>query len=219
MKKKILLFFLISLFINIINVYALPTTYNREELENYGVKKDWTLDSNNMDNVLRTPKVDASVKIYDFSEVLTEEEINTLKDRIDSFIEKTKMDMVIVTYPLEYKIIDNNTCSNEYLADKKVAEYNEEFASDFYDYNDFGMFNDNNDGIVLFRNTAKDPCFNAMFYDMYTFGSSQLYFSQSRYDNILDGIYDDLHEENYLQGFLNYIDKTEKYIEKGIKNQ
>ena len=51
---------------------------------------------------------------------------------------------------------------------------------------------------------------------MYTFGNSQLYFSHSKYDFILDSIYDDLHSENYLNGFTNFINMVSSTYESGI---
>lgn len=217
--KKVIKILILFLFLTTIQCNASTNTFNRNELDNYGVKKDWTIDEKNLNNVLNTKAVDASEKIYDYSDVLTEEEEVQLKNRIDEFIEKTKTDMVIVTDKIEYDSSLSSYCYDEDAADSKIKEVVENYAADFYDYNDFGMNFDNNSGVLLMRNTAIDPCFNAMYYDMYTFGDTQLYFTQYRYDNILDGIYNNLHNENYLDGFIDFIDRTENYILEGIPSE
>ncbi len=191
--KKVLV---ISLFIlGTINCYASTKTFDRSELDNHGVRKEWKITDNNLENVLKTPAVDASEKIYDYAELVSEEEEQQLKEQIDSFIKNTKMDMVIVTADFTY------------LSDRE----NEDYAADFYDYNDFGMDFENNSGILFLRNAnSEDP-----YYDMYTFGNAQLYFNQYRYDSILDGIYDLIHSGNYLEGFKKFISENERYINLG----
>ena len=199
MKKIRVLLFILLLFVFIPSVNAKVTTYNRNEENNYGVKKKWEITEKNKANVLRTPLVDSSEKIYDFSGVLTVAEIQTLKAKIDEFREKYNTEIVIVTYSLPY------TNDSE----------NEDFAADFYDYNDFGIDYEKYDGILLFRNTYEaDP-----YYDMYTFGDAQLYFTHAEYDRILDGIYPSLHSGNYLYGFNTFINYVISDYEYGIPSE
>ena len=214
MKRKLLFFILLFLIIPIFPVYAKPETFDRDTLENYGVRKNWEITDSNLDNILRTYAVNASEKIYDFSEVLTEDEEKQLREKIESFEKKYPMEIVILTDSYEYPESLKNSCYSDTIADQEIFQINDEFAADFYDYNDFGM-DYGNSGILLFRNTSIDPCFDAMYYDMYTFGDAQLYFDQSRYDNILDYIFDDLHAENYFNGFESFIDKVDKAIASG----
>ena len=47
--------------------------------------------------------VDSSYKIYDYSNVLSEEDEKAIKNYIDNFISKTNMDMVFVTINIFYK--------------------------------------------------------------------------------------------------------------------
>lgn len=178
-----------------IEVDSILNVGERTADNNYGVNKKWKINDSNMGNVLRTPLVDSSKKIYDFSDVLTDTEEEELRIMAEEFQERFKTELVIITYNLPY------------YAD----EENEDFAADFYDYNDFGMDYELYDGIVLFRNTYdEDP-----YYDMYTFGEAQLYFNQARYDAILDDIYNDLHSENYLEGFASFISLVTTKYESG----
>ena len=194
-KLKINLSILILLLLTTTNVFASTNTRDRNSLDNYGVNKHFQITDNNRSNVLNTKSVDATEKIYDFAEILTEEEEEELKIKVDDFVERNGMDLVILTDTFSYsRDIDNGY-----------------FAADFYDYNDFGMSFDNYSGIVFLRNTnPSDP-----YYGMYTFGEAQLYFSQSREDDILDSIYDNIHSGSYLEGIEEFIEKTDKYIQQG----
>ena len=197
MKKKLFtLILLIITFLLTTPVFASTKTFDRETLDNLGVNKNWDITDSNKGDILRTPAVDASEKIYDFADILTDDEEQEIKARIDQFIDKTNMDMVIVTDQFAYS---------------RDSE-NEEYAADFYDYNDFGLNFENNSGILFLRNkNESDP-----YYDMYTFGNAQLYFINSRYDDILDSIYPDISTGKYLTGLMSFIKKTESYVLQGI---
>lgn len=176
-------------------VNAEVTTYNREELKNYGVNKKWNINTNNKDNILKTYAVDSNQKIYDFSNVLTDEEEQKLTERMHNFTEKYKIDIVILTDNYQYTEDSQNTT----------------FATDFYDYNDFGINYEKYDGVILFRNTyEQNP-----YFDAYSFGNAQLYFYDTRLSNTLDYIYDDIHNEAYYSGFNKFIDKMEEYYNEG----
>ena len=43
--------------------YAEVTTFDRNEQDNYGVNKKWDINDSNLNNVLKTPKVDAKEKV------------------------------------------------------------------------------------------------------------------------------------------------------------
>lgn len=177
-----------------------PQTKDRNSSNNLGVNKKWKITSSNESNVLSTKYVDADEKIYDFSGVLTEDEVEKLKEQAKEFKKKTKMEIII--------LIDNVP----YTYDSK----NEDFAADFYDYNDFGLdLDDNYSGVLLFRNTyEQDP-----YYNIYTFGKAQLYFSYNRLENTLDDIYDNIHNGNYYSGFSYFISKMTTYYDSGIPSE
>ncbi len=196
MKKFKIFLLLLLTFIIPINASASTQTYDRTTLENYGVNKKWEITNKNKSNVLASKKVDASEKIYDFSDILTNEEEKILYDKIIKFIEQYNTDLVILTDNLPYTI----------------DEANETYAVDFYDYNDFGLNFERYSGIILFRNTYESD----KYYDIYIFGDAQLYFNQSRKDELLDGIYYELKNGIYLDGFEQFISYCEKYYKLGI---
>ena len=197
MKKVFNTIFIVLLtLISTVNVYASTNTYDRNDFENYGVSKDVKNIDSKLKYIMNTKKVDASEKIYDFSDILTDEEEQQLKVKIDQFIQDNNMDMVIVTDSFAYSY------------DKK----NEEYADDFYDYNDFGMNFEYNSGILLLRNTyVADP-----YYHMSTTGNAMLYFSDSRINHMLDQIYDDIHAGRYYAGFSKWISYADSYVKQGL---
>ena len=90
-------------------------------------------------------------------------------------------------------------------------EENEDYASDFYDYNDFGLDIEHYSGVLLFRNTYDiDP-----YYNMYSFGEAQFYFYKYTMDPILDDIYDNLHAGNYYDGFHQYFNLVKAKYDDG----
>ena len=176
--------------------YAEVTTFDRNEQDNYGVNKKWDINDSNLNNVLKTPKVDAKEKVYDFSDLLTEEEEKQIKNMINLFIEKTNMDMVFVIYDLPYDV------------DSK----NEEFAADFYDYNDFGMDFENYSGVLLFRNSYEVD----RYYNVYMFGNAQLYYTFDRCETVLDAIYNEFSNDLYVTGMDNFLTRMYRYYDSGI---
>ena len=162
----------------------------------YGVNKKWQVTEDNMSNVMATKYVDASQKIYDFSDILTDDEEAELKAMIDVFIEKYNTELIIIT--------DNYPYSSD--------EDNYYFVSDFYDYNDFGLNNPPKyDGIVIFRNTYEvDP-----FYTSARFGDAQLKLDENRNEAILDKIYYAMKSHQYLTAFKSYIESVSYYYEQG----
>ena len=164
---------------------ASTNTYERSKYDNLGVNKHWKITEKNRGNVLNTYMVDSKEKIYDFSEVITEEDEKEIYNSLIELGSYINMDVAFVTVNLPY-------------SDDKE---NEDYAADFYDYNDFGIDKENYSGILLFRNTYEaDP-----YYNVYLFGNAQLYFDYERCENMLNDIYDSFHSGNYKDGILTFV--------------
>jgi uncharacterized protein len=192
-KLKYLLIILTILFIP--NVSASTNTYDRNDKKNYGVNKHWTIDDKNIDYVLKTPLVDANELIYDFSDILTDEEEQKYYQLFKEYKEKYNIDIVFLSYNLPYSVDSTNT----------------EFATDFYDFNDFGIDFEAYSGVLLFRNTyEQDP-----YYDMLSFGEAQLYYSSDRMSNILDSLYHEIHNSYYSDALDEWLDELDHYYSKG----
>ena len=193
MRKRIkILFLILILFIFIPTVNASTNTKERNSANNYGVNKKWNMnDSTRLTRAKESLYVDASEKIYDFSDILSDTEETELYNRIKPIIDEYKMDIVILTNSVPYS------------SDSDMEKY----ACDFYDYNDFGIDFSDYSGVILFRNTyASDP-----YYAMYSFGEAQNYYSNEITDHILDDIYYDIKNKHYYSGFNKWIDNLENF--------
>lgn len=167
----------------------------RNEENNFGINKKWMKTDSNTTNIMQTPYVDSSLKIYDFAGILKEEEITNLKTQIDAFKNLSGMDIVILTIDMPYSY------------DSK----NEVVAADFYDYNDFGIDTEKYDGVLFLRNNYSSD----RYYNIYTFGKAQLYFDYYRCEYILDHVYPDISTGRYLSGFSTFINDLTNYYNRG----
>ena len=91
------IFLSIMLFLGSVNVvFASTKTYERTT-DNLRVPSNVVVNEENINYILNTKAVDASEKIYDFANILTEKEEKKLYKEIDSFVEDTALDLVILT--------------------------------------------------------------------------------------------------------------------------
>lgn len=188
MKKIIIsLLILISL-----NVSASTNTFERTE-EDLRIN-DWiTVTEENKQHILNTPSVLETEHIYDFADLLSEEEETSLLNEVNKYIETYFMDMVIVT-----------TKENSYTA--------EEYADDFYDYNNFGIGN-NRAGILILIDML-----NREFY-ISTTGEAILLYNDNRIDSILDDMTYDMKNANYYKALKISINKASDYASEGIPEE
>ena len=192
-KLKYILLILTILFIP--NVNASTEVYDRNKADNYGVNKNWKIDDEMIHYIKQTPLVKADELIYDFSDILTEEEEQKYYELFKEYKEKYDMDIVFISCNLEYTNDSVNT----------------DFITDFYDFNDFGIDFEKYSGVVLFRNTySSNP-----YFDMLSFGEAQLYYTPDVLSNILDDIYDDIHSGRYADALDLWLSKLDYYHNKG----
>ena len=196
MKKTFKIIFTIILLFSINNIYASTKLLERNESNHYGINKDIDINDEMLEYIKNTKYVNANEKIYDFSDILTDEEEKELYNKVQQFIEKTNMDLVILTDNVPYE----DDSENDY------------YAVDFYDFNDFGRNTDTYDGVIFFRNTYPED----RYYGIYMTGNAKLYFTNDRNDITLDNIYDYISSDQYLEGINLFIDEFLKYYEEGI---
>lgn len=187
----------ISTFISEENYYQMIKVY-LTKLNNYAKTDEEELlcnDENDNKYECKTPKVDSSKKIYDFADLLSNNEERELLDYVESFINKYNMDMALVT-------INENPYG--------VSDYGSKvYAQDFYYYNRFGI-GTSHDGVILLIDMA-----NRYIY-MATKGNAMLVFDDNRIDNITEVAYNYLKNGNYFQGYKVMIDKASSYAKSGI---
>jgi len=178
--------------------------YDRTENNNYGVNKKWKINSNNVNNVLKTPYVDASLKVYDFQNSLTNDEIDGLQERIKEYTDKTGFDLAIVVTSFPFSCYGDN-----------CGTTNEDYAADFYDYNDFGLELDDEyySGVIIVRNEFQVDGLGYM--QVLYFGEAQLYYNETAHDSIYHAGASYMTSKEYYKGFNNMIDKLEYYYKQG----
>lgn len=142
-----------------------------------------------------TPSVDTSEKIYDYANLLTEEEKEKLHTSVISFIEEYDMDLVLVT------ISKNPYGVSDY--------YTEEYSQDFYDYNNFGIGTTKDGLIVLIDMDNRYPYIT-------TTGQAILVYDDERIQKIHDNAYYYLKNGNYYQALETYVDSIDDYASDGI---
>lgn len=191
--KKILLF-LLSLFC-FINVNAV--TVNERTEEDLRVNKKIEITEYNKNTILKTPSVDADLKVYDFANILDNTNYYTA---IETFIKTYDMDMVIVT-------IEENNKSNS-----------RDYGMDFYDYNDFGINFKNYSGILLVIDLDRTVNEGQRNVEIITTGEAMLLFDDERINNIIDVMIYNLRQENYIDAVHDFINKTSYYASQGIPN-
>lgn len=186
MKKIFVL--LISLFLLVLPVYASTNTYSRTTTD-LKVPKKIKYKSSMEHNVLLTPSVNANEKIYDFAELLTEEEEKQLYDKIKEFIANTNLDLAIVT-------INTN-----------VKDSTQEYADDFYDYNDFSI-----DGLAFVIDMQ-----NRIFY-ISTAGKAMLYYDDYRIEYILSALDQEMYNHEYFNACNTLISQLTEYYNNGFSD-
>lgn len=187
MKKIFVLF--ISLFLLVLPVYASTNTYSRTTAD-LKVPKKIKYKSSMEHNVLLTPSVNANEKIYDFAELLTEEEEKQLYDKVKEFIANTNLDLAIVT-------INTN-----------VKDSTQEYADDFYDYNDFSI-----DGLAFVIDMQ-----NRIFY-ISTAGKAMLYYDDYRIEYILSALDQEMYNHEYFNACNTLISQLTEYYNHGFSDK
>lgn len=188
MKKRICFLGIIILLIIIktIPVSALENRLCTRSPNNYQVKKSIIITEENKETILNTICVDDFEKVYDFADLLTDDEEKLLYQEISNFIKTTNYDLAVVT------IKTNNK--------KDTLTY----ANDFFDYNLFGK-NQTRDGIVLLIDMANREV------AISTSGYSQKMYDDNRIDLTIDSGYSYLENKKYYDTFSKMIASLTKY--------
>lgn len=190
--KKILTIFLFIIICFATNIYASTNTQVRTK-EDLKIWDSFTVTDNIINSALKTPKVDETEKIYDFADLLTDEEEKSIYSQIVTFIEQNNLDMAVVT------IKENNKSS-------AMA-----YADDFYDYNYFGT-GTNRDGLLLLIDMQNRTVWIS------TTGQGILIYDNSRIDKMLDAIAPNLTSMNYKEAVSNFISSADSFANSGIPN-
>ena len=198
--KKILYYlcYIILLFlISMIPVSAKEIKMCTRSTSNLHVREEFI--KNNISDIMSTPCVDDVDKIYDFGNLLTDEEEEKLYNEVENFIETTNYDLVIVT------INENNKGSSRVYAD------------DFYDYNAFGK-NDTRDGLLLLIDMDKREVYiSTTGYAIKMYDDARLGIKEEYYDtdSVIDAGYNNVKNKEYYNAFSNMVKKLLEFYYAG----
>lgn len=182
MKKYKYLLFLLFMLIIPFNVFASDKTFERSK-DNLMVPNDIEINDDVVKEILKTPCVDETEKIYDFAHVLKDDEEKEIYKDIKEYIDNTKYDAVIVL--------------TDYLGGFTIDNY----TYHFYDYNFFSeegiifTIYINNDNVELFMaNSGKD---NSDVFDVY---------NVKKINSIMEYIYKNyIVDKKYYDACVDYI--------------
>ena len=170
---KIFLWFISTFFL--FNISCLALDFSNETL--------FLSDRVNVNSAtLKIPIVSSEDKIYDYLNLLSKQDMNNLKNKIDDFVKETKIDIAIVI-------------TNE-LYDLSINEY----SNNFYDYNNFL---DEGVVFVIYLNEKEPEIYMGNNGDK----SSKIFniYNDKRIKQILTYIYKDIESENYSKAINDYI--------------
>lgn len=193
-KMYIILLILIGLTFNLNSINASTTTYERTE-DNLRIPAKIDYQNQMKTSVLTTPSVNALEKVYDFADLLTTSQEQTIYEEVMNYINYTGMDMAIVT-------ISNNPKDSK--SSKSATQI---YGEDFYDYNDFQI-----SGLLFvidmdYRN-----------FWIITSGQCLLYYDDARIDNILDETEIYMQEGDYNQAITTFINKSRYHYSQGLSD-
>ena len=157
---------------------------------NLHVKESY-VNKKNLDDIMLTPCVLDSDKVYDFADLLTDEEEDNLYNEVKEYIDITNYDLAIVT-------IDKNP---------KLDAMN--YADDFYDYNSFGK-NETNDGSLILIDMDTRELYIS------TSGYAIKMYDDTRIDSVLDDGYSYITNEDYYNTISSMIKKLNYFYDLGF---
>ena len=144
------------------------------------------------DNLTET--VDVSLKLYDYADLLTEEQEKEVYILEEKYIEQNDLDLAIIT-------LDKNPYG-------ETSDATKTYAIDFYNYNAFGR-NSTKDGVVVIIDKSTNTN------NLITFGRAQELYDSQKINAINNGVSAFISEENYLQMIKVYITKLNNYANDG----
>jgi uncharacterized protein len=134
-----------------------------------------------------------NLKVNDYANLFTEDEIQRLTLSIEEIINKHNIDVVIVT------------------TNDVEGKTSRDYADDFYDYNGYGL-DELNSGLLFLINMEDREVYIS------TCGYVIDYFTDARIDSILDLVYEDLSKGKYYDSAKKFLDNVDYYMVKGKSN-
>lgn len=160
------------------------------------------------EEVPRTNNQAPAERVYDYADVLTEEEEEALRRYIDKTEKKLKIDIVLVTFS---QSVEGEAAMKEYGLRSQDWEQNmQDIADDFWDENHYG-YNQGfeGDGVLLLHNWYEGQ--NGE--HLSTSGSVERAFSVREIDRVLDAV-DQYYDTDPDRAYMAYVKKVESLLDR-----
>jgi len=178
---KIIILLFSTFFLLKLDCNASVKTYTRTR-DNLLVPKDVLVDETMIDSILVTPAVSSGEKVYDYANLLSDDEEKKIYEKLDEYIKRSKIDAIVVT-------------TND-LGGKTLGDY----TYNFYDYNEFM-----DDGVifVIYMNQKNPEIYmgNSGKKD----GNAFSIYTDIRINQTLEYVYKYIIDGNYYDAVNNYI--------------
>ena len=136
--------------------------------------------------------LDTGLKVYDYADLFTPEEEDSLMEKAQIIASEKRMDVVVVT------------------TDDTYGKSSMDYADDFFDYNGFG-YGPGYDGVLLLIDIGDRMAWIS------THGKGLRVFSDSRIDNILDKMEGHLKNDRFYKAADVFLDRVDYYLLSGFK--
>lgn len=180
--RKIVCLIIVCILFSCNDVLA-STKVNIRTENDYLIPENIVVSDSNKNSILSTPAINAEEKVYDFAEVLTDNEESALYKQINKFVTETNMDLVVVT------IKDNPVNSAK------------DYAHNFYSYNFF-----KDDGVLFLIDFAESEIY------MTTNGKAYDLFPDSRMQPILKNVYGRIMQKEFYTACSIFVNSISGFV-------
>lgn len=187
---KFSLCFLVMFFLLTIDCFASVNTYTRTE-NNLLVPNDVVVTVDNMNDIIKTPAVSSSEKVYDYADLFTDNQEKAAYKKLIDYTNSTGIDAAIVTV----KDLAGFTC--------------EEYINNFYNYNDFM---DDAVAFLIYLGPKEAEIY------MIADGKGSKIYTDARIQQTLEYVYKDIDDENYGEALDDYINIVSGFYNKETGN-
>lgn len=152
-------------------------------------------------------------RVFDYADVLTDQEEDELRSLIAKYEKKTKCDIVLVT--LNESLQNYQPSGSNYVPMYSPEDWIRAYADDFWDDHFFGYnIGVEGDGVLLADDWYREPFDGKMHTWLSTSGSAFARLGNSDINYILDRVYDDI-ETDPFKAYSSYVTSFSRFMASG----
>lgn len=152
-------------------------------------------------------------RVFDYAEVLSDQEEEDLRSLIAKYEERTRCDIVLVT--LNESLQDYQPAGSGYVSMYSPEDWIRAYADDFWDTHYFGYNTGvEGDGVILVDDWYREPYDGKMHTWLSSSGAAYERLSSSDIDSILDDVYEDI-ESDPFKAYSAYVTSFSRMMTSG----